>query len=1194
MSVNGQITYCLRNAVTLEVEEEYVVNNIVTDAFYDQLTTDLWPTYRSIVITSAELAPSRYLTALHSNVAPIVSVLPDGAIPSVAQAVLYPAVGSVQPFIQFSGRYNAPAAQRTIKTIALVQKSTTQSYLNNVNTGIVPMAYAKLNTACIQTTSQVLDIYYRLFFTIDSTRSSAAANELLQQIFNDTNNSNVFNLSTIYPTPIVKKLKSGDEMLATTGMIAHHYGFGVAAGIQPTVVLNSAGKYMDMQWSMALTDWTGIVFSAYMTGGRGLDYSPSVNALDTNIMQPTAFNATNLTGFSKIQNLIGHGTTVKPLTATPWLDVDNLPSGTGKATLSGTWNNLNAPIATGLYSKALLPQLNTIQITTVGQVGVAAYKFTKRNFFGNRNVVVYNVGYPLSTVTQSAYTFNALPSMCGTGPVVNGSAGIWRQWTADAGKSLIEDITTNYLDTRQISASCRYDDGSFIFVKKNKIILYSVGAGDYWKFNGPYTDIHQVAVVAGVIYVACRNTGLYAIDPINSLNVVSLSAPAAGIDLSNCFGVAEGYGNSVWAVGVNGLMRFQSGVWTKYDSTTTPSFTMVGVSDGKWSNIDYLKVDVYSTTFQMMLVRRITADVNPTLFGIWWSTATAAANSFADILTAGIGRPRVNRSHFGGSDGLWAIANISHKVTTFGNNTLISVIGGAAFSATKAAEIWSSIFFVKNDLGQTRLMVCHELNAPVQNSIYSSIVRLVNSAGVITDTVQSGMAEALEQTGGWYQGIFGAPLTHARSSVENAYGKNDCCTSFIMAKGAMITLWCGTENKALDFSGAVISGSTVDILLSAISNYAMSQGLDGGTLAYLAQTTYGWTGTAWSETSTASKPTHNTPAELSDGVLVKFDDGAAGASFVTPNYYTYGVCEGLMKDNATRALLKTSFFFRKRQVDSTVLSAYVVPGLIALPTGLVGLDTNRSSSGALMNASNQVYFPSEGGAQYGIGDKQVTGDFEISYNVSALTTAPQNSSTLFGVSKYGLSGARPFGFKMNSGAIYTNTGMNYALQITEFSNNLSMALSSITSMGIKRVGGVMTALINGIVKATNIPATSGIRLGDSRLDLASVQDWSTVGTYMIANRSCPATTIVSNGSDSMVYVGSAADKSGAFGPRWNGVDTSVTNYVSLDGVPYIVKYTGTAPLVGEVAIDADSGAIYFNAADVGKTISAKITYTCNE
>lgn len=1187
MIAKGQITFILRDATTMEVVQEHKINNIVTDEFYKRFANTLKLNDLKLVINGKQIAPSRWTKQIPGNTGSNSARYPDTTIPGRSYFEFFNAAGAVDAFMQYSGRFNAPSAARSFRTLILTN-GYSQGNLDGNEPSISAMAYASLTTTCVQETNQVLDVYYRLFFPIAEGPSAPLLKEMLARAVQSQGGESMINNHHIYPTPVVTKLVAGDELLAPVAVAGVRFDSIFFQNM--TSYYNGYG-HRTASMDTAFGDNIGMIYGSLVSGGASSipyhrDYITDGDGAPDN--HAIVLASSRLSAPSKIQNLIGHGTINVPFTASPWVDVDNLPQAAGKPLLSGDWVNRSTPTVAGMYSKSLIPKWNGLKVKTSGRVdgGTATYTYFTQCFFGL--VGMYHGAYSqvTSSASRSCYSMAPLPSMCGTAPAVNKVAGYWRSATYDAGKTIVEDITMSKLDVKQISASCAYDETSFIVVKKNMLILYSVGGGEYWKFKGAFTDIHQIAVLNGKIYAACRNTGLYIVDPVTSTAVTSISNPAVGIDLSRCFGVARGFGNTLWAVGVNGLMKLDGTSWTRYDSGSASPFAAVGVSDGKWSNIDYLKVDALSSDFEMFLVRRLDADVNQASFGVWWSPATGATNGFNDNLTPSMGRPRTNRTHFGGHGGIWAIANGSHKVMTFKSPFASLITGASAIPDGKIGDVYSSIFFVKNSLDQVRFMTMVN-RAPLPGVAYamsSSVVKLVDATATITDTATSGLTWK-DSDDYWQYGAypFGGNGARARSSLESTYGYCDCAASFIMDRGVMITLWCGTENKGNPGSGYTANSGTVDNFFAGVSGYAVGLGLGGGALDYLGQREYGWTGSAWSESVTTPKTMHAAAEPLSEGVSIRFQDVAAGNSFVTPNYYRFGLCEGLLKDNATRHNVNTAFFFRKR-VASGDISTPTVPTLTQLPTGLVGVNLSLSSPGVFLNASNQAQFPGECGVQYAIGDKQVTGDFEISYDTTGMSnTAALTTHTNFGVTKKALLDQRFFGFHISNGLFYVAQGSSFT--------NISVYNYDVTSLKIKRVAGVLTLWVNNTLRLTNNPAVSGIRANDLRLDVVSYIPNNAVPTMCLANRLAPVTVITVNGSDRMAYVGNSTNGSGNFHPRFCAQLFAAETSVNLAGVAATINSQApgavdgvVAPLAGQVQVDLESGAYYFNVADEGKAI----------
>jgi hypothetical protein len=1200
MLLKGQIQAILRDALTGEIAEDQTVDNIVTEHFYYHIRDTFSVEGMGICINSKAMTPSRWNQHVPGNFNGGFALNPDTNIPSIgAPLQFFSAAGSTPAYLQFSGRYNPPSADRTLKTVLLLGGNHDQGTLN-YPAGIpacTTYAYAPLATPCTQTTTQVLDVYYRIFFPLDASTNMSPA--LVTELFSRylaTNNLFGMSYHTVYPTPIAS-IKPGDELLSAVAQVAHSFSYAQAF-YDPNTTTPNDDTYGTRRLARdaAFAEAPGTIYAAIVTGGADQGYN-IVNSSGTDQALPVAFN--NFVGTPKIQNLIGHGTTAKANNASPWLDVDNLPAGTGVVQLGGTWNNRSVPSSPGLYAPAKLPRWDSINIVTSGQEsdGSAAYNYTSMPFFGSY--------VSFSGTNPYGYSFMTLPNLCATAPVSPANPGYWQHQTWDAGQTIVEAITQDKFDVQQLSSSMRYDDNSFVLVKRDKVILYNIGSGEYWKFNAAYTNISQIAVVAGLIYIGCRDTGLWVIDPANSLNVVHVASPS-GLDLSVVYGVHEGYSNSVVVVGANGIGILTAGTWTVYNSTSTPAFSATGVSDGNYSNVAFLKVDTLSPMFQMLLVRTYNATVNPTSIGVWWSTATAALDGFVENAAQTyyngyeavglLGRPRVNRTHIGGHDGLWAMSNGQQYVMAFGASpNLVDPTGpsGGLIGSSQSSDTLASVYFVKNSAGQTRLLTQHEqVGADASWNYHGytrSLCKLSDVTGNITESSQSELwcnAQGLTPFG-----TYGARARASAAAVGYADGTQVCASSFLLSHGVMVTLWVGTENGPYDYG----QPGYVDNLLVCVSNYALDGSLSGGALAYLAKTTYGWNSTtnAWDATITTPKPVHSAPGPLFDGVTVTFTDGSAGQSFSTPNYYKFGLCEGILKDNATQYHMGATYYFRRTFKNTTLLTAATVPAVAALPTGAITLtaDPTKFTTGATVDSNGHIVFPGEAGLQYGFGDKQVSGDFQIDYDCTDLTAPETTSNVAFGVGKKALSGTPQFGFIIYAGILYGWSGTN----VNTNAPNLNVPLSTVTEMAVRRLGGVLQLLVNGAAVFTDTPSVSGIRAGDQRLETVFSLWGNCDPSVMIPNNRLPLASISVNGSDGAVFVGDGVSL-GAAAPRFFAVDTDVPGLqqVTIGGVAAVVKGDGTAPAQGECAIDGYSGALYFNALDVGAAITALISYQQTE
>jgi hypothetical protein len=938
----------------------------------------------------------------------------------------------------------------------------------------------------------------------------------------------------------------------------------------PTALINTYTRGINST-NPNFTDWTGTLFGSMICAN---EVSP--------------FSFTNFNGFQKVQNLIAQAEDKTTGLASNWLDVDNLPGGNGKLSITGDWQNIQAPTSAGLYYSGKLPEYVRVKITDTGTTGTAKYKVIRQKTLGTYE----------NTYTKSGYTAHAIFPLCTDETFVNDEGGVNSAPTPFTNKTIFGESNTSVFNGIHMSACQKYDDSSFIVVKSNMIILYNLAAGDYWKYTSTFTDIRQVAVSNGKIYVACRQTGLYVIDPQNSLTVQKI-ASTTQLDFSACYGVATGFNSKVWVVIPSGLACLDAGSWTLYNSSSSPAFSMTGVSNALWSNIEYLVVDKESATDQMLLVRRHDATADSSLLGVWWSTATSAVNTGAEPQSNSTqrGRPRIIRNHIGVSGGFWSILTQDvYRIMQFGQTTFTASsinINHSNSEARRAFDTFQSVIFRKTPAGSTNQVVLHggtfvQSRSGEWNWHLTPHVKLIDSTGAVSTSLTTNHGLQLRASffstykpnnqSDWHYDTFNVYYSYNNIGTTPAgsySGVYDQSSFFELCPGLIISIFRDVKNPANDRGFAGVSFQAF--------MYGLDETPDGGALKWLAQETYGWNGSSWEKDNANSKTTHTAAQPLFDGLNISFQDST---QFVSPNVYKFGLVDGLLKDNATRFTLNASpYYSTKVYRNQTALSSNTVPASASLPAGTVSFNPHRCSGGVTIDALDQLILPGRNSRQYAIGDKEVTGDFTIMYSVTNLNTDAMKKVSTFGVCRHEFAhlGKPAFGFIASENSLYwldnDRTGGIVGID------------ASTTSLQLRRVGGALSLYRNN----TLVRAISGgsVRDGDLRLSImSSTWDNGNIANYPVTGVKIPATTIMSNGADNAIYLGDPVQRTGAYHPRFAGIDTSLplTTKVWLDGVAATIKIDGTLPAAGEVALDPIKGILYFNVVDEGKAVAASYSY----
>ncbi|MBO3463112.1 hypothetical protein G7B40_001365 [Aetokthonos hydrillicola Thurmond2011] len=294
----------------------------------------------------------------------------------------------------------------------------------------------------------------------------------------------------------------------------------------------------------------------------------------------------------------------------PFFDVSNAAIGSSYPTTSGTW--------TGRW-----PELYKFIITASGDIGSATYQFSKRLHLGfNGNA------YSDRTVICPFRNPNT--------PAAVGMHG-WK-----------------YEDNDLL----RWSNTQIVQYDQTGVTLLDLMNGAYQNWDVgttpalPVTTLRQVAVdpINGLIYCACRNTGLWVINV--TTNTVSNVVGAY------CYGVDVGQSGIAFAI-------FERSLRKSTDWSVSLSFTYAGLTDSYWSRAYFLKVD--PTNNQIAIV--IDSPNNPSNSRqvVWYDSGSAIATTGFDSSGVSQWAASLDVSDTGS---FWAIYN--YKLS-FGNASTTSI-----------------------------------------------------------------------------------------------------------------------------------------------------------------------------------------------------------------------------------------------------------------------------------------------------------------------------------------------------------------------------------------------------------------------------------------------------------------------------------------------------------------------------------------
>lgn len=1128
--MQGIITLKAVNVETGAVEHEQEQENILGDRFILPAMLNGEDMKFIIRLSTAVWKPTPYPECHHNSSLGFETLSRFSDVFGVAGWSFIDETVTTPAMLQYSGRFAPPATgqTRTIKSVILQKDSTTTDVIK---------AFTELSVPCVQTDSQYYDIYYRIIFDYAETVNGlkwdvykSLIKGLISSSVTTIYNDDLSRYVSAFPSLKVNVGDTSIPIVKTYEQSSYQYGKFTYVNVSSS---SSSLRNYHLNLVRGVSNYnfderSGSIIANLHTG---YNYFRRSQVSSTDLFQSV----------NKIQNVFGYSYESTNINSNSFLDIDALANGSGKLSIGGVWQNKETTANENLYFKTEFPKRSTITITGSGAIGTATYKYATQPFIRVANGVdMSNANVPKNS--QIMENIVGLGSVSGT--------NISNISVSDRG--VLGDVRPTVFTYEQLSAITAYDGSSVLIPKKDQIVLYSIPASRYWRITGAFTNIHQLAVKDGVVYIACRNTGLWSVNPRVSLAAQPVTVTGyRTANFTGCNGVSIGYNNKLWAVGNDALACLDAGVWTIYDSTTANPFT-----PSSYANINYLKVDIESATDQMLFVYKETPNVK---LGFWWSVVTPVVETSNLVDVNSRYHCKRNKGHIYGLQGHWLYHN--NQYLTFGST---------AAPLTKT-----------------------DINSDCSKHTVSVIIR--NGSNYNVHRINDSFSQRLSNLDGTLsKDLFGKVHTNHNvfsfSGIIDVYsqGRYEYFTSFALDNG--LVFQAGLYNCWDGNYGYI---STDFQFTAAVGVLGLDNTPHGGTTRNICRKEYGWNGTAWELNHAGSKTTHADAQPLEEGVTIAFTNGATGTSFVSNNVYKFGLCDGILKDNATRLSLDAPVFYTKTVSGSATLTSNTVPASTALSTGIVTAHATLKSKDAFTDASNRVTFPGNNLGQFAVGDKQVTGNFEISVSCADIANA-LTDFTFVGVGKC-KRGAAPLLElrKVSTSAVqaYVRNSSVYLLSLETTSTGLT-SLTSASTVGIKRVGNVITVTKNGVSVYTVADAGAIAELSFNRLDIMFGVGYSTQN-YVAANKFCPVTTIISNGTDNAVKLGNELAGTEAFDINCKQIVPSSPITVKLNGSPAIVKTVAATPIANEVIVDPNTMTLTFHPSDEGKSLEVDCTRVWN-
>ena len=370
-----------------------------------------------------------------------------------------------------------------------------------------------------------------------------------------------------------------------------------------------------------------------------------------------------------------------------------------------------------------------------------------------------------------------------------------------------------------------------------------------------------------------------------------------------------------------------------------------------------------------------------------------------------------------------------------------------------------------------------------------------------------------------------------------------------------------------------------------------------------------------------TKATHATAEIMDEGITIAFNEGTSGDSFVATDYYTFGVVDGVLKDNSmsfTRAMsvyhkpVDHEFTTFKNESGTSVIEGAATSQVIE-PVIFKGNQVLINNSSSATPANDQRVVDQYPGKLY----RAYAGSYSTGNSWSWSGIQGGQSHQFIENDGY---------FEFSPAAADTHAMCGLTDDTTILPNDSSNGNHLVTAAYMMRLepNGTIDIVENGIlivadvgtytldtifrIRKTSTVVTYHIDDGVTETLLHTSSIAATAPLYAMAVFPYQSFGIVDavmsyTRLDNMLTIGDPITLTGSFNPNFLLVDSQdPTSYeIFIDGNPAVVieqhdvTYQEIVfPAVGEVYLDGKAGWLIFNSADIGKTVTGRVTVIYDE
>lgn len=662
--LKGEVTITKRDVETLEIISEETYNNIITelgynaqgatgggdvgilsagDRFHGQWDTNPVYYYTTVGISEMMVAPNIRTMTCRAD-----STFNHIGYNLHLNYQYIPPAGANLGYFETQFRFNPPSTgTRNIRTIYTYKGGSVRI-----------RSYVSLTTPCTQTTSQYLDVTYRIF-------GAPAVTVPINEFFKAKDADLAFEQSVLGGFNGDKiPLWLTNALVVSPGPTDKYY-IGTANYFEGLDLFEYNRDFWRRRWFISYNQdqYIGRIFRSFAIAAR--------EGTTTGHGTPIRVSATPSNFPHKpIQPIHNHSVNA----VEPFLDIDFLATGNGYIQVDGS----------GYTKTDDLPMWYRVDIRNTGVIGTSRYYFAKRYFVGWG-------GTGSGGINSSNYNNGGSTSVSGMIPWIHGKPATETRQTFGAGEC---DSSENWAVIAE-----EYDGKKYLTHSSTQIVLVDFITGDFKVFNSTtlpglnISSIYQIAVDNNYdIWIACKDSGLWKIQsPENTTpTVIHYTQALHGIPADGgCYGVCEGYNNSIWAMFNDGLARTDNygTTWTIYNSTTTPAFTYTsngGITNGNWSNVRMIRADVESSTHRVGILHIDPANLtNARGYIAWWTSGGSGTSypgpSHYKMLLSDAGRPKTNYFRCSRVGNVWISAEETTTACSYCQNIFRETFGSTAW-----------------------------------------------------------------------------------------------------------------------------------------------------------------------------------------------------------------------------------------------------------------------------------------------------------------------------------------------------------------------------------------------------------------------------------------------------------------------------------------------------------------------------------